>query len=327
MKFRIKTAISVFGVAVLGAALFLLSSPRKETTKIVAPKIETPPSAKMAAPPAEPKIADPRIESIGLSAKGRKIQSYTFGNGNNLLVFIGGIHGGYEWNSVILAYELIDYLDQNRESIPKKLTVTVIPSLNPDGVFKTIRKEGRFTVSDVSAGSNEEGRLNANGVDLNRNFGCNWKAQAVWKGNEVSGGKAAFSEPESAALKQFVLSNNPAAVIFWHSQSNTIYGSQCGHDMLPETVSLMNAYSKASGYKTAETFTQYEVTGDATDWLASIDIPAMTVELATHNTIELDRNLAGVKAIFKYFEKSGFKNQSLYFGRLVLESAINKYRR
>ena len=303
MKSRIKIVIAICCIALFGATLFFLSSLRKEAVKINTPKTNTAAPVTVPAQPAETKVSDPRIDSLGFSVKGRKIQSYTFGNGKKLLVFAGGIHGGYEWNSVILAYELIDYLDQNRESIPKNLTITIIPSLNPDGVFKVVHKEGRFAMSDVPAGSNEEGRLNANAVDLNRNFGCNWKADAIWKGNNVSGGKAAFSEPESAALKQFILAAKPAAVIFWHSQSNTIYGSQCGGSaMLAETVDMMDAYSKASEYKTAETFTQYEVTGDATDWLSSINIPAMTVELATHNTIEWDRNLAGVKAIFKYYE-------------------------
>ena len=65
----------------------------------------------------------------------------------------------------------------------------------------------------------------------------------------------------------------------------------------------MNAYSKASLYPAIKTFDFYAVTGDAEGWLASINIPAITVELKTHDTIELMRNLAGVKAIFKYYDK------------------------
>ena len=49
-------------------------------------------------------------EVIGKSVVGRNIEAYTFGNGQNQLVFVGGIHGGYEWNSVLLAYKFIDYL-------------------------------------------------------------------------------------------------------------------------------------------------------------------------------------------------------------------------
>lgn len=92
------------------------------------------------------------------------------------------------------------------------------------------------------------------------------------------------------------------AVVFYHSQSNAIYGSQCNGDMLAETAKIMDVYSKASGYKTVATFDGYAVTGDVTDWLSTIGKPAMTVELATHKTTEREKNLAGVKALFKYYE-------------------------
>ncbi|OGY58454.1 MAG: hypothetical protein A3F24_00675 [Candidatus Colwellbacteria bacterium RIFCSPHIGHO2_12_FULL_44_17] len=65
---------------------------------------------------------------------------------------------------------------------------------------------------------------------------------------------------------------------------------------------IMNEYARASGYSAVESFGQYEVTGDAEGWLASIGIPAITVELKTHETIEWEENLAGIKALFEYYE-------------------------
>ncbi|MBU2633132.1 succinylglutamate desuccinylase/aspartoacylase family protein [Patescibacteria group bacterium] len=232
----------------------------------------------------------PKHNVIGLSVGGRKIESYTYGSGKTHLAFVGGIHGGYEWNSVLLAYKFIDYLDANPEVIPANLTITVIPSANPDGAYKAIGKE--------------EGRFNANGVDLNRNFDCKWKPESMWKGNQVSGGTVPFSEPETVAIRNFVLENKPDAVIFWHSQSNAVYASECEAGILPETLDIMNAYSKASGYPAIKSFDSYEVTGDAEGWLASINIPAITVELQTHETVEWKRNLAGIKAIFEYYGRT-----------------------
>ena len=63
----------------------------------------------------------------------------------------------------------------------------------------------------------------------------------------------------------------------------------------------MNTYAKAAGYKAVDAFDAYEITGDAEGWLASIDIPAITVELATHTSIEWDKNFAGIKALFEFF--------------------------
>jgi len=254
----------------------------------------------------EPEIpvvdTDPKITVIGHSVQNREIESFTFGNGETNLLFVGGIHGGYEWNSVLLAYEFLDHLNLNQESIPDNLTVSVIPSLNPDGVYKIIGKEGRFVLADVSKNiAIEPGRFNAHNVDLNRNFDCNWQSESMWRGNKVSAGTAVFSEPEARAFRDYVLEVKPDAVVFWHSQAGAVYTSACNNGVLKETETIANAYAKASGYISAGLFDAYKVTGDAEGWLAKINIPSITVELTTHETIEWEKNLAGTKALFEYY--------------------------
>ncbi|MHB1316457.1 MAG: M14 family metallopeptidase [Minisyncoccota bacterium] len=245
----------------------------------------------------------PKKVIIGTSVERRAIEAYTYGNGNTHLVFVGGIHGGYEWNSVVLAYEVMDYLTANPSVIPNNISVTIIPSANPDGVFKVVGKEGRFTASDVPVKiSTAPGRFNAHLVDLNRNFDCKWQPKSSWQNKVVSAGTKAFSEPESAALQNFVIKNNPRAFVFWHSQSGAVYASRCEDGTLAETVAIMNIYAKASGYKAVETFDAYATTGDAEAWLASINIPAITVELTTHESIELEKNLEGLKVLFEYYK-------------------------
>ncbi len=266
-------------------------------------------------PKTPPKIIETPKEAvykiIGASVEGRKIESYTYlpaqagGTGDKKLLFVGGIHGGYEWNSVLLAYQFMDYLDKNQNIIPSNLTVTVIPDINPDGVFKVTGKVGRFTVSDVSTSTKilAAGRFNADNVDLNRNFDCKWQAKSTWQSKTVGAGSSVFSEPEALALKNFVLENNPTAVIFWHSQSGSVYASQCKDGILLETLNIMNTYAQAAGYSPVKTFDAYATSGAADDWLASIKIPAITVELKTHSTIEWEQNLAGVRALFAYFSQ------------------------
>jgi hypothetical protein len=63
----------------------------------------------------------------------------------------------------------------------------------------------------------------------------------------------------------------------------------------------MDTYANASGYPPVDSFSAYEVTGDAEGWLASIGIPAITVELKTHDAIEWERNLAGIQALFSLY--------------------------
>ncbi len=279
----------IFALLGIGLFAFFISRKKVEPVPVVPVVVED---------------TGPKQVVIGTSVEGRVIESFTYGTGDTHLVFVGGIHGGYEWNSVVLAYQVMDYLKANPAAIPKNLSVTIIPSANPDGVFKIVGKEGRFVASDVPAKvATAPGRFNAHEVDLNRNFDCKWQPKSTWQNKVVSAGTKAFSEPEALALKNFVDKNNPKAFVFWHSQSGAVYASRCEKGTLPETVTIMNTYAKASGYKAVETFDAYTTTGDAEAWLASINIPAITVELTTHEGIELEKNLAGMKALFEYFKK------------------------
>jgi predicted deacylase len=259
-------------------------------------------------PPPPPLPVSAIREVIGHSVQGREIESFTYGEGDTHIVFVGGIHGGYEWNSVVLAYQIKKYLDEHIDEIPKNKRISIIPNANPDGVFKIVQKEGSFLASDVPGGDHSDGRFNANQVDLNRNFDCKWSPTGTWKSKTVSGGDAAFSEPESSAIRDFVLRTRPSAMIFWHSQAGGVYASQCTDGILPKTLEIMHIYAKASGYPAFEDFNAYVVHGASEDWLASIGIPAITVEFRTHEAVEWDENLAGVLAILRSFVTSTTAN-------------------
>jgi len=254
----------------------------------------TPPAPTTPLPTPEPVaevIATSSQAIIGTSVEGRDITTHTFGTGETDLVFVGGVHGGYEANSVRLADAMIEHLHANADLIPDDITVHIIPVLNPDGYALPA------TASDQSR------RFNANGVDLNRNFDCKWAPESSWRGQTVSAGTAPFSEPEAAALRDYVLATNPSAAVFWHSVANNVYGSECENGILPGTLALMNVYADAGNYGKVPKFDAYPITGDVEGWLASIDIPAVTVELETRNSIEWERNLAGTIASIELFSQ------------------------
>lgn len=254
----------------------------------------------------EPQDGEPVDETktvLGTSVQKRDITAYHYGSGDTELLFVGGVHGGYSWNTALVAYELMDYLEANPNAVPKNIQVTVIPVLNPDGLYKVIGATGRFLPIDVSSSKDTQraGRFNANSVDLNRNFDCDWQAKGVWQNTEVSGGAKAFSEPESQALRDYVGIRKPAAVVMWYSAAGGVFASNCRNGILPETSAIMNAYAKASGYPAYNKFNFYEITGDATNWLAKQNIPAISVMLTTHENTEWARNQAGVEALLKYY--------------------------
>ena len=248
---------------------------------------------------------------IGKSVEGKDITAYHFYSNNEnaqvdtKLLFIGGIHGGYSWNTSLVAYELMDYLKNNNSEIPENVEVTVIPSMNIDGLSKVTGTDGQFSKSDVSATDTERvlARFNENDVDLNRNFDCEWQATSKWQNKDVSGGDKAFSEPESQTIQSYVDKYNPNAVVVWYSAGGGVFASSCKNGVSDETKSLTNIYAKASGYKPYESFNFYEITGDMVNWLAKKNIPAISVLLTTHTDTEWSKNQKGIEAILKHYAK------------------------
>ena len=244
------------------------------------------------------------VESIlGKSYGGRDIPVYQFGNGDTKILFVGGVHGGYAWNTSLLAQEMISYLKESPEIIPKNVTVTIVPILNPDGLDKIMKQPSLSSLSSnpPQLANTIEGRFNGNNVDLNRNFDCDWKANATWQNRTVSGGDEVFSEPESQAIKNYIERENPTAVVVWYSAAGGGFSSSCHNGILDETRKLTNTYGKASGYPTYDEFVSYEVTGDMVNWLAKEGIPAISVLLTNHNDIEWTKNKAGIEAILNYY--------------------------
>ncbi|TSC70440.1 MAG: peptidase M14 carboxypeptidase A [Parcubacteria group bacterium Gr01-1014_46] len=242
---------------------------------------------------------------IGKSVEGRDITAYNYGQGETQVLLIGGIHGGYSWNTSLVAFELMDYLKANPNAVPKNVKVTVIPVLNPDGLNKVVGTSSRFKISDVAPSKTTQiaGRYNGNKVDLSRNFDCNWQATGKWQTTTVSGGTKVFSEPESMAVKTYLETHSPSAVVVWYSAAGGVYASSCNTDVLPQTTTITNLYAKASGYSAHQSFDFYETSGDLVNWLAKNNIPAISVLLTTHTETEWDKNKKGVEALLQSFAK------------------------
>jgi hypothetical protein len=222
--------------------------------------------------------------SLGQSVEGRDIWAWQFGEGPYTIVLVGGIHGGFEANTVVLAEELVNYFRSTLTDVLNGVRLVIVPASNPDGLQR---------------GSELEGRFNANGVDLNRNWGCEWSPTAVLQDVPVDPGPRPFSEPESLALRSYFSAEPPDAVVFYHSAAGGIFLGQCLDK--PEARWLGTLLENATGYPHRESFSYYEVSGDASNWLAERGIPAAVVELYSKDDSEFDLNFPGVMAIQCHF--------------------------
>jgi murein tripeptide amidase MpaA len=305
-----KTITTIVIVILVGLVIYLIAKSGSQppaSTENQATTTETTNTGGAASSTPNDILTNGAVSVIGTSVQNRPINAYHYGTGTSTeLLFVGGIHGGYEWNTVLVAFELMDYLQANPDVIPANVRVTVIPVLNPDGLNKVVgTTTGNFTAADVSTDQSigVSGRFNGNNVDLNRNFDCDWQATGKWQSKTVSGGTAAFSEPESQAVKNFVATDDPTAVVVWYSAAGGVYASNCHNGVLPVTTALVNAYAAASGYSANQSFDYYATTGDMTNWLAKSSIPTISVLLSNHTDTEWSRNLLGVKAVLKYYAK------------------------
>ncbi len=130
---------------------------------------------------------------FGHSSQNLPILGYKFGGAGPRVFILGGVNGN-EVEGTAAAFGLIEYF---MNSFPFKLDLTIVPALNIDGVL---------------AGT----RLNANGVDLNRNLPTNdWNEKAFNK--KYPPGPFPNSEPENKALVQFVAEFKPKFVLSLHS--------------------------------------------------------------------------------------------------------------
>lgn len=231
----------------------------------------------------------PRPSVIGFSLLGRPIEVYTFGVGEKEYLIVAGIHGGYEWNTIALANELITHINENPGAIPTDATLYIIRNMNPDG---EARDHG------------VDGRVNNNGVDLNRNFPTdNWVAEwdrdGCWIYRPTTGGAYAGSEPETRSVMSFVGSRKLEAMISYHSAALGVFPG--GVPWTEDSKRLAKALSKATDYPYPPIDTGCEYTGTLADWAVENGVgAAVDMELSDHKNTDFKNNLKALNVLLNF---------------------------
>lgn len=157
------------------------------------------------------------IESIGTSVQGRPIWALRIGGGsaNATRMLINGTQHAREWISTMVTICVADRLVRGYDSNPAirafvdATELWVVPIVNPDGYEYSWRTDRYWR-------KNRRARF---GVDLNRNFSVAFGG-AGSSGSERSQtyrGPHAFSEPETAALRDLVRRERFVMHVDFHS--------------------------------------------------------------------------------------------------------------
>lgn len=192
------------------------------------------------------------LYDIGSSVLGKTIWALKISDNPSLEedepeVRFAGAHHGDELMSVemplLLAWHLLDNYgsDSRITAMVDNTEIWIIPLVNPDG-------------RDANT------RYNANGVDLNRNYGYMW---------DYAGGSP-FSEPETQAFRAHALENNIALSFSYHTSGDVVnyvwnYKGQPAADN--EFILWWSEdYGSYNGYWVVEGYDWYQTRGDTNDF-------------------------------------------------------------
>jgi murein tripeptide amidase MpaA len=226
------------------------------------------------------------VEAIGTSGEGRII--YALKISDNVAidesepeVLIMGNHHARELMSVEIPLLFAEYLLDNYESDPAVASMVdereiyIIPMVNPDGhVFVELNHSGDWwTWWRKNRRDNLDGSY---GVDLNRNYGYLWGYDNFGSSpstfSEIYRGSAAFSEPETQAIRDFVQSRSFIVGFSYHSYGDLLlypwsynFTYTADHRLfnaLGDTLVASNGYLQGN----SATGAIYLVNGDSDDW-------------------------------------------------------------
>jgi hypothetical protein len=241
-----------------------------------------------------------RLFTIGVTLENRRIYALKISDNVALdeeeaeVLFLG-CHHAREWISVEVPFLLAKYLLENYASdagvrrAVNESEVWIAPLVNPDGLEYSIRFFRYWR---------KNRRLNADGsygVDLNRNYGYGWaydnEGSSPEPASEVYRGSAAFSEPETRAVRDLFGQREFQALVTYHSYSQVILypwgytttptDKEGLHRSLAAALStLMEAVNgRVYGFGPSAA-SSYLTNGDTTDWAFGVSgIPAYTIEL------------------------------------------------
>lgn len=241
-----------------------------------------------------------KVFDIGDSLEKRNIYAMKISDNvvleeNEAEILFLGCHHAREWISVEVPFLLGKYLAENYATNPeiKRLVdqseIWIVPLVNPDGLEYTIHVYRYWRKNRRDNGKSDFG------VDINRNYGYKWGIDNVGSSpnpaSEVYRGTAAFSEPETRAIRDLFLSKDFQAMISFHSFSQVIL-YPWGYTKLPTDSDVqmkgiaaeMSAKIQAVNgrlYDYGQSGTSlYLTNGDVTDWtFAMTGIPSYTIEL------------------------------------------------
>jgi protein MpaA len=177
-----------------------------------------------------------RSEIFGRSVQGRPLRAHVLGEGPEVTFIFAAVHG----NETATPYQ-VEQLRAHLKRHPELLRnrrVVLVPVVNPDGL-------------------QVKSRLNARGVDINRNYPGSWRRPR--RGERFRPGSSAASEPETQAMIRLTNKYRPHKIVSIHQPLHCVTYSGQRSRTLARVIAGKNGYplKTSIGYPTPGGFGAY----------------------------------------------------------------------
>lgn len=247
-----------------------------------------------------------RTELLTRSAFQRPVQALILGTGPRKVLYSAAHHAN-EWITALLLLKFAEdacialsqngtLFGQNAQALFARVTVYLVPMVNPDGVDLVV---GAIPPGDIqydlaqrlaqnypSIPFPQGWKANLLGVDLNLNYPAGWLQAREIKfsqGFTTPGprdyvGRAPLNQLETRALADYTESVDPALVLAFHSQGKEIYWTFRDYDV-PGARELGEQLAQVSGYTLTEPAFNSSFAGYKDWFIQQFRRPGYTVEV------------------------------------------------
>ena len=247
-----------------------------------------------------------RSERLATTAFGRPISTLVVGNGPRKVIYSAAFHAN-EWITTLILLTFArqwgeaivsggEIAGQNARELKDKVTIYMVPLVNPDGVdlvTGAISPESPEYALATALSENYPNipfpsgwKANLLGVDLNLQFPAGWLQAREIKfmqgftrpGPRDYVGRAPLDQVESRAMEGYTQAIDPALVLAFHSQGEEIYW-QFDDIFVPGARELGERLAQVSGYALADTPYNSSFAGYKDWFIKTYRRPGYTVEV------------------------------------------------
>lgn len=278
------------------------------------------------------------LDTIGNSVEGRDLLLIKLGKGDKKIILCGSHHAREYITSTYLMKMVEEYAkaytdnssfgDYDTKSLLDRVTIYVVPMVNPDGVnlvnngLNTVTNKDDVQAMALVRPTYREWKANINGVDLNRQYPAHWEEKYDNVGRPASEnfkGIDAATEPEVQAMMNLSEEHEFILAASFHTKGNSVFWADEGTvDQIPGANAIAKRLASLTKYQMLPVSKKPSVYGAGYEnWFRlQFKRPAFCIELTPYNNTDVPHD-------DRKFDSLVWKNAK-YIGLFLADEALKR---